>query len=229
MPIRLYNFAFGPYPQRVNIYLAEKNPPDVERVIFDAPDKLADLPPAAIKALTPTGSLPILQDADGTVVGQSLAILEYLEGRVSGPNLLGTTLAAEARTRQFIQVFDEALTFFGLWARHGSNLGRGEMRISREVVEICAARYFGQLRLIEKMMGQSDFITGDDVTIADCVAMATLQYVADFYDVPVPGDCQKLARWCAAFSRRPSAASPHYPEAKRSIALGLMAQTGVAI
>lgn len=225
--MKIYNFAFGPYPQRVNIYLAEKSPPNVERVIFDAPDKKAGVPPASIKALTPTGAMPILRDEDGAIIGQSLAILEYLESKVSGPDMLGATPAAKARTREFVQVFDEALTFFGLWARHGSDLGRDAVPISLDVAAICAARYFDQLRLIEKMMSQSDFITGDRVTIADCVAMATLQYAADFYDVPVPDDCQRLARWCAEFRQRPSAASPRYPEDKRAIALGLMAQTGV--
>lgn len=228
MPIKLYNFAFGPYPQRLNIYLAEKGLSDVETIIFAVPDREANVPPADLKALTPTGSMPILMDADGTVIGQSLAILEYLEDSTSGPDMLGATPAARACTRQFVHMFDEALTFFGLWARHGSRLGHGTGRTSQEVAEICAARYFDHLRLIEKMIPQAEFIAGDQVTIADCVAMATLQYVIDFYDVPIPNDCPKLARWYTCFASRPSAASPRYPADKREKALGLMAQTGIA-
>lgn len=228
MPIKLYNFAFGPYPQRLNIYLAEKGLSDVETIIFAEPDRQADVPPAELTALTPTGSMPMLMDADGTVIGQSLAIIEYLEESTSGPDMRGATPAARARTRQFVHMFDEALTFFGLWARHGSRLGHGTVRTSHEVAEICAARYFGQVRLIEKMIGETEFIAGDHVTIADCVAMATLQYVIDFYDVPIPNDCPKLARWYARFATRPSAASPRYPADKRAKALGLMAQTGIA-
>lgn len=94
MPIKLYNFAFGPYPQGLNIYLAEKNPANVDFIIFDEPDKQAGVPPAAVKELTPTGSMPILEDDDGTVIGQSLAILEYLEDKVSGPDMLGATPAS---------------------------------------------------------------------------------------------------------------------------------------
>lgn len=190
--MKLYNFAFGPYPQRLNIYLAEKGAANVERILFDAPDKNADMPPAAIKALTPTGSLPMLLDDDGTVIGQSLAILEYLEDTASGPDMLGATPAARARTRQFVHVVDEAMTFFGLWARHGSHLGHGAVRRSPEVAEICASRYFDQLRLIERMMGRDAFLAGDQVTIADCVAMAMLQYARDFYTVPIPPDCVRL-------------------------------------
>ena len=226
--MKLYNFAFGPYPQRLNIYLAEKRPVGIEQIIFDEPDRAANVPPASVKALTPNGSMPMLQDDDGTVVGQSLAILEYIEDTRPDPDMRGSTAAARARTRQFVHVFDEALTFFGLWARHGSRLGHGVVRTSQAVAEVCASRYAGQLRLIERMMMADDaFIAGDRVTIADCVAMATLQYAADFYAVPLPPGCPKLEGWFERFSVRPSAARPKYPEDKRARALGLMEQTGV--
>ena len=45
MPIKLYNFALGPYPQRLNIYLAETNPTNVEFILFDEPHKQAGIPP----------------------------------------------------------------------------------------------------------------------------------------------------------------------------------------
>ncbi|AMY68916.1 glutathione S-transferase family protein [Frigidibacter mobilis] len=76
--IKLYNFPFGPYPQRLNICLGEKKPDNLETIIFDEPDKQAGVPPPEIKALTVTGSMPVLVDEDGTIIGQSLAILEYL-------------------------------------------------------------------------------------------------------------------------------------------------------
>ena len=229
MAIKTYSFQFGPYPQRLNIYLAEKQPANVEATIWPAPNASAGIPPAEIKALTSTGSLPILQDEDGTVIGQSLAILEYLEERASGPDMLGSTPAQRARTRQFVHQFDEALTFFALWARHGSHLSRGSVRSSQDVAEICAERYFRQLRLIDKSMGKTAFIAGDFVSLADCVAMATLQYAKEFYSVPIPEDCARLSRWFEAFSHRPSAASPPYPEDKRALGLGLMQQTGIKL
>ncbi|WP_168281072.1 glutathione S-transferase family protein [Rhizobium leguminosarum] len=128
--MEVFNFAFGPYPQRVNIYLAEKQSVDVALTLYPAPDNVADLPPSNIKALTPMGSLPILRDADGTVIGQSLAILEYIEDKVPEPNMRGRTPAVRALVRQLVHMLDEALTFFGLWARHGSELGHGVARSS---------------------------------------------------------------------------------------------------
>ena len=224
--MKLYNFPFGPYPQRANIYVAEKGLIDIEVILLDEPGSQS-WPPKQIQGLTPAGSLPILVDDDGTVVGQSLVILEYLEDKFADTDLRGPTLAARAHTRQIVVALDEAMTFFGLWARHGSHLGRGVAQTSMEVAQICSARYFRQLRLIEKMMADTPFIAGSDVTIADCVAMATLQYAADFYEVPIPQDCPKLAQWYTGFSRRPSAVSPIYPQARRSLGAGLMQQTGI--
>ena len=225
--IEIYNFSFGPYPQRVNIYLAEKQPRGVRLTLYAEPDRLANTPPPEIKALTPMGSLPMLRDADGAVIGQSLAILDYIEDAIPDPDMRGNTPAARAKVRQYVHMLDEALTFFGLWARHGSALGQGVVRSSREVSEICADRYFGQLRLIERLMSEEPFIAGEHVTLADCVAMATLQYASDFYAVPIPPECLKLQKWFDSFSQRPSAKRPPYPEQQRSKAFGLMGQTGV--
>lgn len=229
MTIKLYNFAFGPYPQRLNIYLSEKNPSGVDLTVYDEPDSAANIPPTKIRALTPTGSLPILLDKDGTTIGQSLAILEYLEDRFPEPDLRGATAHARAVARQFVHVFDEALTFFGLWARHGSDLGRGIVPTSRDVAQLCSQRYFGQLRLVDRMMADTPFIAGEHVTIADCVAMATLQYSGDFYGVPIPPECVSLRKWYDSFSARPSAATPWYPESKRETAYGLIEQSGVSL
>lgn len=183
--------------------------------------------PPEINALTPMGSLPILIDADGAVIGQSLAILDYIEEAVPEPDMRGNTPTARAKVRQLVHMFDEALTFFGLWARHGSALGHGVVRSSQEVAEICADRYFGQLRLIERSISEEPFIAGEHVTLADCVAMATLQYARDFYAVLIPPECVKLQMWFDSFSQRPSAKRPPYPEQQRSKAFGLMEQTGI--
>lgn len=225
--IEIFNFAFGPYPQRVNIYLAEKQPGGVAMTVYAQPDRLANMPPPEIGALTPMESLPILRHADGTVIGQSLAILDYIEDTIPDPDMRGKTPSVRAKVRQCVYMFDEALTFFGLWARHGSVLGQGVVRSSREVAEICADRYIGQLRLVESLMPEERFIAGQYVTLADCVAMATLQYASDFYAVPIPPECVKLQTWFDRFSQRPSAKRPSYPEEQRGKAFGLMDQTGV--
>jgi glutathione S-transferase len=227
--LKLYNCAFGPYPQRVTIYLAEKGLSEVELVRLEPPRGRTNWPPSVIKGLSPNGSLPIIVDDDGTVVGQSLAILEYLEDTRGGPNMRGKTPKDRARTREVTTVLDEALTFFGIWARHGSHLNRGADRESQDAAEIGAERYFQRLRLAERMIGDVEFIAGNTVTTADCVAMASLHFTLGFYGVPIPSDCPRLSDWYARFSLRPSVPTPDYPLEQHAIAIGLMAQTGIRI
>ena len=67
--MELFNFAFGPYPQRLNIYLAEKRPKDVAVTIYEAPDKFVGVPPPEVKTLTPWGlcrsfGMPMAQSSD---------------------------------------------------------------------------------------------------------------------------------------------------------------------
>ncbi|RZN34698.1 glutathione S-transferase family protein [Bradyrhizobium sp. Leo121] len=227
--MKLYNFAFGPYPQRLTIYVAEKGLTDIELIRLDPPTDQTNWPPALLKGLTPASSLPIVVDDDGTVVGQSLAILEYLEDTRPGPDMRGRTPADRAHTRELVTVFDDALSFFALWARHGSLLNRGVDRESRDVAEICAPSYFQKLRLAERMIGDAEFLAGEAVTIADCVAMATLRYVDGFYDVPIPSDCSRLSNWYARFSSRPSVPAHDFPPHQHALARHLMTQTGISI
>jgi glutathione S-transferase len=114
--MKLYDFPWGPYPLRITIYLAEKGLSNVDVVKLEPPLNKKDWPPPFLRALTPAGSLPVMVDDDGTVVGQSLAILEYLEETRPGPDMLGATAAKRARTREMVAVFDEAIAVlvFGL-------------------------------------------------------------------------------------------------------------------
>lgn len=227
--MRLFNFPFGPYPQRVTVYLAEKGIADIEVILLRPPAKKGDeWPPDFIRGLSPSGALPIIVDDDGTIVRQSLAILEYLEDSRGGPEMRGKTPSDRARTREIITVVDEALTYFGVWGQYGSRLaGRGEGTV-HAAATMGAERYLQRLRSAEQLLENTEFIAGDSVTTADCVAMATLQFISGFYGVPIPVDCVKLSTWYARFSQRPTAPEPVYPPDQHVLALGLMEQTRVS-
>lgn len=227
--MRVLNFPFGPYPQRLDIYLAEKGLANIERGWFDPPSGNSGWPPDEIVELSPSGSLPIVVDDDGTVVTASLPILEYLEDAYPEPDMRGRSPAERAHVRQLVTVFDEAQDRFVLWARYGSALGGRDRAGFSEVVLLGADQYFNRLKLAEQMLGESQFLAGDRVTIADCVAMAMLHYNFEFYDVPIPPACKKLNAWYAQFVQRPSVAAPTFPPDKHQIARDLMGQTGIAL
>ncbi|MCR9159076.1 MAG: glutathione S-transferase N-terminal domain-containing protein [Nannocystaceae bacterium] len=81
--MKLYQFAWGPYPRRIHIYAAEKGIDDLELVEVDVIAGEQHTP--AFLAKNPAGTVPVLETDSGACIGQSVAILEYLETRYGGP------------------------------------------------------------------------------------------------------------------------------------------------
>lgn len=218
--MKLYELDWGLYPRRVSIYLAEKGISGVERIAFDA---LAEWPSPVLARLSPAATVPILQTDDGTLIRSSIAILEYLEEQFPTPDMLGATPNARARTRELVSVIDEASNQFVIWCRESSPLFASLNKQSREAATLAADAYYGRLRLLDTMAQESEgpFLAGSQATIADCIAVATLQFAENFYGVPVPENCSVLSDWYAFFALRPSAGLPSYPEPLRALAHGL--------
>lgn len=222
--MKLYNFGWGPYPRRLTIYLSEKGITDLDRVDVEFPHQPELWPPGFLSGLNPNGSLPVLELDDGRKIGQSLAIMEYLEERYPTPTLLGSTAADRAATRELVAVLDEATSFFGIWARQGSRLNVGRHEQSVEAAAVGAERFVAKLRVAESMVA-GPFLRGDAVSIADVVSMALLEFVQGFYGVPIPAGCVRLATWYERFAQRPSAPSLVYPPKELKLARGLPEQT----
>lgn len=219
--MKLYELDWGLYPRRVSIFLAEKGITGIERIAFDA---LAGWPPSELARLSPLGTVPILQTEDGTLIRSSIAILEYLEERFPSPNMLGATSEARARTREMISVIDEAAIQFGIWCHKASPLFAGREQQSREAATFAADAYHGRLRLLDTLAREREgpFLVGPQVTIVDCIAMATLQFAEKVYGVPVPADGAALLKWYTTFAARPSAQAPAYPEPVLALSQGLL-------
>lgn len=209
--MKLYEIPWGVYPRRVDVYLAEKGIKSIERIAVD-PTEYSATP--ILGKLTPAGSAPALDTGEGTVLGSSLAILEYLEEKFPTPNMLGATPEARAMTREFTFVIDEATTHFGVWALNASPIFEGRLPQSREAAKTASNAYNRKLKLLDKMAGlmEGDFLTGDEVTIADCVTYSILQFAKDLYTVPLPDDCPHLQQHFDMFSRRESATPRPFPE-----------------
>ena len=220
MSMTLYELEWGLYPRRVGIYLAEKGITDMGRIAFDLS---AGWPPPELERLSPLATVPILRTEDGTLIRSSIAILEYLEERFPSPDMLGATPELRARTRELVAVVDEAALQFGIWCHKGSPAFAGREEQSREAATIAADAYYGRLRLLDTLASETPgtFLAGEEVTIADCIAMATLQFAEKLYGVPLPEGCAVLHDWYEMFSKRPSAAAPSYPKPLLAVAQGL--------
>ena len=222
--MKLYNFAWGPYPRRLTHYLAEKGITDVQLIEVEFPHRHELWPPGFLLDLNPAHSLPVLETEEGLWIGQSIAILEYLEERYPEPNLLGVTAGEHARTRELVAILDEATAFFGLWARQGSQVNAGRHPMSTDAARIGANRFADKLRVAERMV-VGPLLLGSSPTIADCVGMALLEFTDQFYGVSLPSDCPALSTWYANFSQRPGVEHPPYPAEMLRVARGLPEQS----
>ncbi|EPX64939.1 hypothetical protein D187_000362 [Cystobacter fuscus DSM 2262] len=57
---------------------------------------------------------------------------------------------------------------------------------------MAAEEYDKRVRRLDTMMADAPFLTGDKVTIADCMAMALFQFAKGVYGVALPADGSKL-------------------------------------
>lgn len=96
--MKLYWHPFSIFPRRVQIALREKGI-GYEEVEVDLPGGAHRGP--GFRRLNPFGQVPVLEDGD-LVIGESIAILEYLEERYPAPALLPTAAARRAVVRQFM-------------------------------------------------------------------------------------------------------------------------------
>ncbi|MBH0115203.1 hypothetical protein I5E68_19885 [Novosphingobium sp. YJ-S2-02] len=118
---------------------------------------------------------------------------------------------------------DEAALQFGIWCHKGSPAFAGREEQSHEAATIAAGAYHRRLHLLDMLARETGgaFLAGGRVTIADCVAMATLQFADGLYGVPIPDGCDALSECYAMFAKRTSATPALYPEALYAVARGL--------
>ena len=225
--MKLYERAWSIYPRRIGIYLIEKGLDRTEAIERIDASSLGHPPGRVLQGVTPAGTVPALATDGGTIIGSSIAILEYLEECFPDPDMLGATAVDRAMTRERVSVADEAAVHLGGWVHHASRLFAGRATQNGDVARAAMAEYHATLRLLEALTAQrgTTFLAGSTVTIADCVAFSLLQTAGEFFGVTIGGDCPRLRDWYALFAARPSGAAPGYP-AIVAVARGLVAQTG---
>ena len=134
--ITLYTAAESLYCAKVRIALRHKG------VAFREVEK-----PAGYLAIVPQGSLPGMDHA-GFILGDSEAIIEYVEERFAGPALLPEGVEARARMRERARFHDTRLEpALRGWFPHVAPAGRDPAEVARQAGEIDKhlARFTGQL------------------------------------------------------------------------------------
>lgn len=107
---RLSNEPFicpgAPSPTRVRLYVAEKNAAElvvqVTQVVVNL--RAGEQRREAHLARNPLGRVPVLEVERGVFLGESLAIIEYLEECFPEPSMLGSTPLERAQVRELDRI-----------------------------------------------------------------------------------------------------------------------------
>lgn len=171
------DFEFVP----VNVFAGENQHPDFLR-------------------LNPAGKIPVLVDGD-VVVTESAAIVLYLAEKHSAKGLLPADLAARAQVYRWL-MFSVTELEQPLWriAKH-SSLYPEDKRLPGEVA--LAAEEFAQMAAVmERHLEGRDFLVGDRISAADCIAAYTLDWANE---AQLLGPFPNLAAYVDRLYARPSA------------------------
>lgn len=196
----LYHVPLSPYSRKVRVALKEKGLP------FDL--RLENVWERRVEflAMNPAGKVPVLVEADGTVIADSVAITEYLQEVQPQPDLLGATPAQRAETRRLVAWFDGKMHEEATVNLVGEKvmrrfLGRGEP--DSATVRAGLANIRTHLDYIAYLVERRAWLAGDKFSLADIAAAAQfscIDYIGD-----VPWAHREAARdWYARVKSRPS-------------------------
>jgi glutathione S-transferase len=182
----------APNPRKMRVYLAEKG--------LQLPVRELDL--YAGEQRTPEfrqknlfAGVPILELDDGTVIAESLAIIEYLEELYPEPPLLGATPVQRALTR--------------MWDRRceiGVYLAASRMVLSKGDVSAQARQtLLARLALLNEGLQGKEWLAGP-FSLADITLFIGLE-TAHHGEFALDPAWTNLQRWYAAMKARPSASA----------------------
>ncbi|WP_241014729.1 glutathione S-transferase [Burkholderia sp. Ac-20379] len=205
----IHDFPTGPYPVRVRIAVAEKRLD--ARVRFEMVDlyKGEHKREAFIAGKNYSGTLPVLELADGTCIAECTAITEYLDALDGAPVLTGVTPLEKGMIHMMSKRAEiELLDAISVYFHHGTpGLGpdvelyqNAEWGFRQRDKGLRGMHYF------DGVLRDRPFVAGDAFSMADITVIGGLVFAA-IVKLPVPQECTALRAWLARMLARPSVAT----------------------
>ncbi|KIY64955.1 hypothetical protein CYLTODRAFT_412947 [Cylindrobasidium torrendii FP15055 ss-10] len=220
-PLKLWVIRWGPYPRRVLLYLKIKGVPneDIEIVNmeFTATGGMSGDPDK------PAGSVPMLQLEDGSLIRQSMGILQYLEERFAhiGSNMSGTSALERAQIRDMCSLVDEAAAQTHVYMSHASKIfTRLNPHQSKVEAERSEALRDKALRTLADWTSDTRgfLMGGENPTLPDIVLFALMQSYRVFYGDDIGKSMPRLEDFYNKMSGLDGTEAPEYPAHMESIA-----------
>ena len=198
--MKLYE-APSPNARRVHIAMAEKGI-ELDRVAVDirGGENLSD----EFLAKNPGGRVPVLELDDGTYIGESVSISRYLDAIGEGPMLFGDTPLAQAQIDMWQRRAE--LNFFLEVAGAFRNI-TGFFKDRETCVEawgvVCADRAPKALSMFDAQLEHSEFLAGDQFSVADITLGVGLDFARSVKVVELP-ELPNIKRWNMQLNARAS-------------------------
>ena len=205
----VYDFPVGPYPTRVRIAIAEKKLQT--KVRFERVDlyKGEHKKPQFIEQKNYSGTLPVLELEDGTLIAECTAITQYLDTLDGSPGLTGRTPLEQGTIHMMSKRAEiELLDAISVYFHHGTpGLGplvelyqNPEWGFRQRDKALRGMHYF------DKVLQQQPFIVGQEFSMADITVIGGLVFAA-IVKLDVPAECGALISWYERMKKRESVAS----------------------
>jgi len=205
MTLTIYDWHTGPYPARVRIALAEKRLQS--RLRFVSVDlRKGEHKTEAFRAKNYSGTLPVLELDDGTLIAECTAITEYVDALDGTPVLTGRTPREKGvihmmSRRAELEVLDALSLYF-----HHATPGLGphvEVYQNPEWGLYQRDKALRGMRYFDGVLRRQSFVAGEAFSMAD-IALIGGMIFAGLLRVPVPEECEALNAWYARMQERPS-------------------------
>jgi glutathione S-transferase len=159
-------------------------------------------------AKNPIGSIPVLELDDGTCISESVAICRYIEEIHPEPPLFGTDAKSKAIIEMWLRRVElNFMVPIGMVWIHGHPLTAKLIKQIPEAADQNRKRVHMGYKLLDDQLAQNTFIGGENYSVIDAVALASLDFANGLVGVPYSEDLPHLKRWHEAVSARPSAAA----------------------
>ena len=203
--MKLYTYPGAPNPRRVHLYLAEKG--------LEVPCETVDImtrqnrTPEFLERVNPLGGIPVLELDDGSHIAESVAICRYFEALHPEPSLFGQSAEEQARIEMWSRRMElNGMRPVGMVWVHGSPLTKAVMKNQiPEVAEQNRGLVREFHRFLDGQLAEREFIAGAAYTIADILALTTLDFAANLVELPWDPALENLTAWHARVTERPSA------------------------
>ena len=207
--------SFGPNPRAVRMAMIEKG--------IDMPMEEHDLlggenRQAPYTSKNPGGQMPALELDDGTVIGETTTIAEYLDEKHPENPLIGATPEERANTRQWIRRVELNITehmYNGFRYAEGIDIFRDRMVCIPEAADGLKAKAKDARQWLDGLMEGRDFVAGNKLTFADIVLYCCMDFAKDVGQ-PIEDDLKNLSAWFKRMDSRPSASASLHPGAAQA-------------